>query len=78
MSRNLDLNVLHVDDAAAWADTVAWRPVSGDTLVFDYVYFLHPVRLAVFFFIIKREHSECMQQHVSIICKYTGGRILCT
>ena len=44
MSRNLDLNVLHVDDATAWADNVAWRPVSGDTLVFDYVYFLHPVR----------------------------------
>lgn len=43
MSRNLDLNVLHVDDATAWADNVAWRPVSGDTLVFDYVYFLHPV-----------------------------------
>ena len=47
MSRNLDLNVLHVDDAAAWADNVAWRPVSGDTLVFDYVYFLHPVRLNI-------------------------------
>ena len=44
MSRNLELNVLHVDDAAAWADNVAWRPISGDSLVFDYVYFLHPVR----------------------------------
>lgn len=44
MSRNLELNVLHVDDATAWADNVAWRPISGDSLVFDYVYFLHPVR----------------------------------
>ena len=55
MSRNLDLNVLHVDDATAWADNVAWRPVSGDTLVFDYVYFLHPVR-GKFTFRVEREH----------------------
>jgi hypothetical protein len=44
MSRNLDLNVLHVRDAAAWAANTAWRPVAGDSLVFDYIYFMHPVR----------------------------------
>jgi len=36
--------VLHVRDAAAWAANTAWRPVAGDSLVFDYIYFMHPVR----------------------------------
>ena len=75
MSRNLDLNVLHVDDATAWADNVAWRPVSGDTLVFDYVYFLHPVRPQV--------HKgckhclECMLGHVFLCFKFDKGCNAC-
>ena len=43
MTRNQDLHVLHVDDAAAWVDGLDWRAITGDTLLFDYVYFLHPV-----------------------------------
>ena len=44
MTRNQDLNVLHVDSVAKWADSLkALRRVTGDTLVFDFVYFLHPV-----------------------------------
>ena len=44
MTRNQDLNVLHVDSAAKWADSLkALQRVTGDTLVFDFVYFLHPV-----------------------------------
>lgn len=43
MTRNQDLNVLHVDDATAWVDGLDWRIITGDTLLFDYVYFLHPV-----------------------------------
>jgi hypothetical protein len=44
MTRNQDLNVLHVDDAAAFVRGLRWRLVAGDTLLFDFVYFLHPVR----------------------------------
>ena len=43
MTRNQDLHVLHVDDAAAWVNGLDWRAITGDTLLFDYVYFLHPV-----------------------------------
>ena len=43
MTRNQDLNVLHVDDATQWAAPLDARVVSGDTLIFDFVYFLHPV-----------------------------------
>lgn len=43
MTRNQDLNVLHVDDASTWAAPLDARVVTGDTLVFDFVYFLHPV-----------------------------------
>lgn len=43
MTRNQDLHVLHVDDAAAWVGGLDWRAITGDTLLFDYVYFLHPV-----------------------------------
>lgn len=46
MTRNQDLNVLHVDSAAKWADSLkALRRVTGDTLVFDFVYFLHPTAI---------------------------------
>ena len=43
MTRNQDLNVLHVDDASQWAAPLDARVVTGDTLIFDFVYFLHPV-----------------------------------
>ena len=44
MTRNQDLNVLHVDDAAAFVNGLLWRVITGDTLLFDFVYFLHPAR----------------------------------
>ena len=43
MTRNQDLNVLHVDNASQWAAPLDAKVVTGDTLVFDFVYFLHPV-----------------------------------
>ncbi len=43
MTRNQDLNVLHVGNATAFIDNLKWRVVSLDTLLFDFVYFLHPV-----------------------------------
>ena len=38
MTRNQDLNVLHVDDAGQWAAPLDARVVTGDTLIFDFVY----------------------------------------
>ncbi|EIE21972.1 hypothetical protein COCSUDRAFT_66769 [Coccomyxa subellipsoidea C-169] len=45
MTRNQDLNILHVDNATAFVDNLQWRMVTNDTLLFDFVYFLHPVHL---------------------------------
>lgn len=45
MTRNQDLNVLHVNDAKAFADGVDARIVTGDTLIFDFIYFLHPTAI---------------------------------
>lgn len=47
MTRNQDLNVLHVDDANQWAAPLDAKVVSGDTLIFDFVYFLHPVSIGL-------------------------------
>lgn len=44
LSRNQDLHVLHVDDANAFASGINHRVLPGDTLIADYIYFLHPVR----------------------------------
>ena len=44
LSRNQDLHVLHVDDASAFARSINHRVLPGDTLIADYIYFLHPVR----------------------------------
>ena len=55
MTRNQDLNVLHVDDATQWAAPLDARVVSGDTLIFDFVYFLHPVSISL---AARRSHAE--------------------
>ena len=47
MTRNQKLHVLHVDSAQAFAEGQALQYVPGDTLLFDFVYFLHPVRPAL-------------------------------
>ena len=44
MTRNQDLNVLHVNNATEFANSVTARVVRGDSLIFDFIYFLHPAR----------------------------------
>ena len=46
MTRNQELNVLHVNNATDFANSVTGRVVPGDSLIFDFIYFLHPVRRA--------------------------------
>ena len=43
MTRNQKLHVLHVDSAPSFANSQIMQYVRGDTLLFDFVYFLHPV-----------------------------------
>jgi hypothetical protein len=43
MTRNQELNVLHVKNSTEFAQGIDARIVSGDTLIFDFIYFLHPV-----------------------------------
>lgn len=40
-----EITTLHVADAAAFAASVRWRAVPGDTLLFDYIYFTHPTAI---------------------------------
>ena len=40
-----EISPLHVVDAQAFADSVKWRVVTGDTLMFDYIYFTHPTAI---------------------------------
>ena len=43
LTRNQELNIVHVKDARQFLASTQHRVVPGDTLVFDFVYFLHPV-----------------------------------
>lgn len=45
MTRNQELNVLHVKSAKDFVANTDVRVVKGDTLVFDFVYFLHPTAI---------------------------------
>ena len=44
LTRNQELNIMHVKDARQFVGSTPHRVVPGDTLVFDFVFFLHPVR----------------------------------
>ncbi|KAF8072370.1 ALDH10A8 [Scenedesmus sp. PABB004] len=44
-SKNQEVAPLHVADAGAWAASVRWRAVPGDTLLFDYIFFVHPTAI---------------------------------
>lgn len=45
LTRNQKLHVLHVDSAETFAKGQVLHHIKGDTLLFDFVYFLHPVSL---------------------------------
>ena len=37
---------MHVDNASAFVKTVDTHVITGDTLIFDFIFFLHPVSAA--------------------------------
>ena len=45
ISRNQEITCLHVKDAAAWVANTKHRVVKRDTLLFDYMYFIHPTAI---------------------------------
>ncbi len=46
MTRNQHLQVLHVDSVPDFVRSTEHHVISGDTLIFDFVFFLHPVRFS--------------------------------
>lgn len=40
-----EIRALHFSDARAFAGAVKWRVVTGDTLLFDYIFFTHPTAI---------------------------------
>jgi protein O-GlcNAc transferase len=44
-SKNQEITALHVLDAREWVKTVKWRAVRGDTLLFDFIFFIHPTAI---------------------------------
>ena len=45
MTKNQELNTLHVRDATAFVASTRHAVVPGDTLLADFIFFLHPVRV---------------------------------
>lgn len=45
MTKNQELNTLHVRNATAFVASTRHAVVPGDTLLADFIFFLHPVRL---------------------------------
>ena len=45
ISRNQVITCLHVDNATAWLANTKHLLVRKDTLLFDYIYFLHPTAI---------------------------------
>lgn len=44
-SRNHEITTLHVKDARKWLNNTRWRVVPGDTLLFDFIFFVHPTAI---------------------------------
>ncbi len=44
-SRNQEVVPFHVIDAKEFVDAVKWRLVPGDTILFDFIFFIHPTAI---------------------------------
>jgi len=44
-SRNQEIVTLHVQDAWQFVDSVKWNIIRGDTIMFDFIYFIHPTAI---------------------------------
>ncbi|GAX80047.1 hypothetical protein CEUSTIGMA_g7486.t1 [Chlamydomonas eustigma] len=44
-SRNQEISTIHVEDAWDFVDSVKWSVIPGDTIIFDFIYFVHPTAI---------------------------------
>jgi protein O-GlcNAc transferase len=44
-SKNHEITTLHVHDAKQWLQHTSWKVVPGDTLLFDFIFFVHPTAI---------------------------------
>jgi hypothetical protein len=44
-SRNQEVVPFHVLNATDFLDSVKWRVVPGDTILFDFIFFIHPTAI---------------------------------
>jgi hypothetical protein len=45
ISRNHQLTTLHVANATEWLQNTKHRIVTGDTILFDYIFYVHPTAI---------------------------------
>lgn len=45
ISRNQEITCIHVRNASEWVANTVHRVVRKDTLLFDYIYFIHPTAI---------------------------------
>lgn len=45
ISRNVQVTTLHVKNATTWFENTQHKVVHGDTLFFDYIFFVHPTAI---------------------------------
>lgn len=64
LTRNQELNIMHVDNASRFLSSVDHFVVRGDTLVFDFVFFMHPVRKWPCMACVAGYDSGCMRKLV--------------
>ncbi|MEW5301672.1 MAG: hypothetical protein WDW36_004517 [Sanguina aurantia] len=44
-SRNQEIVTMHVADVAAFTNSVKWDLIKGDTILFDFIFFIHPTAI---------------------------------
>ena len=44
-SRNQEISTIHVQDANAFVNSVKWNIIPGDTILFDFIFFIHPTAI---------------------------------
>jgi hypothetical protein len=57
ISRNQQISCIHVKNATAWVANTKHKIVRRDTLLFDYIYFVHPTAIGHWY--VARAFCEC-------------------
>lgn len=71
ISRNQQLHTLHVKNITEWLHNTNHKMVQGDTLFFDYIYFVHPT--AIGHWCVCLGLSLCLVQSLDTVMQCTLG-----